>query len=267
MHHFATLVAFAIATTLTSTTVATAADLTATCPNNIRYDNGRQLRFNDRFYYQDGTTINLGGSLYYPNGLSLSRGTIYAYPNGQTLMTNSATYYPNGANLAFAGNVYWQDGSNLRWGNNYYYDDGAPARIGNTLYLPTGQATRFPLRLTEDIGEFGVLRANVAELNDNIELVFDRLVDERGINLKLLHASGQSAPTVELTLDVGNGYESVRLTFQQGYMTHCDLVAGSNDRFSIQHPVADIDVLVRPGYDPQNVGVALIEALDGVQRH
>jgi hypothetical protein len=253
-----------LAVSLLVGTTAMAAELTATCPTVMRYEDGSQLRFNDRFYYPGGAAVNLGQNVFYPNGQSLMRGTIYSYPTGQTLMTSNATYYPNGTNLAFAGNVYWADGSNLRWGGNYYYDDGAPARVGNTLYLPSGQRTRFPLRLEEDIGTYGVMRANVAELNDNVELVFDRLVSESGVRVQLLHASGQQQPTVEVSLDVGSGVETVRLTFQGNYVVRCDLVAGSPSRFSIEHPVADLDVSVRPGHDPQEVGAALLDALDGV---
>lgn len=245
-------------------TIANAAELTATCPSNMRYEDGTQLRFNDRFYFPTGGSINVGPNVFYPNGASMMRGTIYSYPTGQTLMTSNATYYPNGNNLAMAGSVFWANGAQLRWGGNFYYDDGTPARIGTTLYLPNGQRTRFPLRLEEEIGSYGVMRINVSEQADNIELVFDRLVTDRGVNVLLTHSGGQQQPSVQVTLDVGNGYESVRLTFQGSFSPRCELIAASPSRFSIQHRVADLDVVVHPGHDPQEVGTALLDALDWV---
>lgn len=179
-----------------------------------------------------------GQTVYYKNGQTFrsSGGTFY-YPNGQTFRSSGGTfYYPNGKTLrSSAGTLYYSDGQTLRSGaGSLYHSNGQTARSsGGRLYSDNGYHTNFPQTLEARIGSYG------------------RFIYVGEHDREYMRSFKMSLGPF------GNEAGNVHILLRGGSLV-CE--AGGN-QFEIRTSVADIDVVVKNGHDPERVRSAILEAL------
>lgn len=235
------------------------------CPDNIKYIDGSYMKRGDRFYYKNQSPLINGDRVYYANGSTLKNGDNFYYPNGSNLKRNDSVYYPNGSPLKNGDRYYYANGTSLKNGSSFYYSNGATARRNGKLYRQDGTETPFPLSLTEPIGAYGWLRADVHPTTENIDLEFrDLFVKSEGVLLSA-YWNKSTFTTLELDLNTGVPGEDVLVYLNAGQIT-CSLAAGGiPQKFTVVAPAGRAEITLSPGYDATAARIAVTEALQSLK--
>lgn len=234
------------------------------CPDSIRYSNGQQLKSGNNFYYNNGQLARSANTLYHSNGQRLQTGSSIYYSSGQYFKSGTTLYYPNSQYLRFGTTWYYQNSQYLKFGSSYYYSNGKYARFGETLYRADGSRTDFPITLRADIGPGAFYLFNVEKSSDAITARLERFSVANGVNIALVEV-GESFSSV-FTFNTGHPGENITAEFDaNGTLTRCTINDQSQpERFQLEGAAAKVDVIVKPGFDPQRVKRALQEALDSL---
>jgi len=236
------------------------------CPENIKYTNGNYLKRGANFYYQNGSNLLRDTNIYYPNGNTLKRDANIYYANGSYLQRDANLYYPNGGALKRDDNYFYANGSAFKRDANFYYENGNAARRNGKLYRPNGTETPFPVTLTENISEYGMLLAEVAATTERIEVDFRNLVvDAAGTHIDALW-TGTTFSDFDIFLNAGAPGENVWVRVNPTGVT-CSLDADgpTTPIFNLSSAAAAVSVRVAPGYDPAKVRQALQTTLNSLQ--
>jgi len=238
------------------------------CPDKIQYKNGQYLKRGDVYYYNNGTTLINGARLYYSNGSYLKNGDNIYYANGQNLQRGAALYYPNGGYLKNGERLYYANGQFLQNGTSFYHPNGTYARRNGTLYRPDGTITPFPLQLSDKIGDYGTITADVESQKEYITIDFrDLFVNANGVQLGA-YWNGASFSMFDIVLNTGNVGEDVYVQYTNNGVT-CSLsgTGGGNPNmeFSVDGNAGFATVRVKPGYNPNDVRRSVQNALNALQ--
>lgn len=249
--------------------VSTLAVADHSCPSTIYYKNGNYLKSGSTFYFPNASYAISGSTVYYPNGNYLRSGSTYYYENGNYLKSGLTLYYPNGNYLRSGTTLYYSNGNYLKSGSTFYHKNGNYARSGSTLYREDGSTTPFPVSLSEGIGNYGRVDAQVTPTTDKIDIHFENLTTTvAGVELKL-EWDEDDFHMIHMLLNTGHPNENVHVDVV-GTTVNCSLLGGAGPdpeptEFTLTGAAATINVKVRPGVEVKKVREALQRALDAIR--
>ena len=268
----------------------------------IYFRNGRHFKSGSNLYYANGRYMVSGNSIYYFNGRHLQSGESIYYPNGRYLKNGASWYWANGRHMKSGDNFYYETGRYARNGSRLYRDNGSTAS-SVTLRTPVGDQGQLTfdiysssedlhLRIGStdetaggvvwfeydpDIDEFDVKVGIEDSSTDypieinyvhDLETVLTKLTfDNGGHTVRIIESDAGEFKKV-IRLPTGYQDETVVLTVLDDGNYTCTVEGEPGDHpqhFTINSPVADIDVSVNSGYDPRDVARALRQALESLE--
>lgn len=235
-----------------------------TCPETIRYANGSYLKRGSTYYYSNGSYLARNEDLYYPNGSYLKRSDTVYYPNGNPIQRNQNLYYPSGSTLRRGSDYFYANGVAMSRSGSFYYRNGSVARRNGILYRENGTQTVFPISLSETIGDYGRLFAEVRKDSEQLDVSFQNLIiDSSLVSVDALW-DGTQFGQFEMLLNTGVLGENV-FVLQQGTTITCSLMGSvPENSFTLYGKAATVKVQTNPGYDAAKVRQYLTDALNSI---
>ncbi|AFY37811.1 hypothetical protein Lepto7376_1468 [[Leptolyngbya] sp. PCC 7376] len=76
----------------------------------LEWQNGRNAKFGNSWYYPNGRKAKFGSNWYYPNGKKATFGRSWYYPNGENARFGSSWYFPDGDRTNLTSLLSWSCG-------------------------------------------------------------------------------------------------------------------------------------------------------------